>query len=310
MNNISDEEIDEVFKDKMNDIFEEMLPEKLGPMKCIHLNPEKDNIENYFYKRRFHTLYAQPKYNGIRALWYHNNGLHTRNDNAVSSVPHIVEELEQFFPSTDLDGELYHPTMHFNDINGASRRIEPTSNSLKLEYHIFDQPIKNIMQLDRLKLNEERLSEVPGSSPLKEVFFTPTTPGHLDYMLRLYLSQGFEGMVVRAPLAPYREGRHVGNLWAVKPVYEIEAMFLGFLPPGDNTLLHSDTFGSLLLKLPSNGRTFSCSGITENERVKLWETPPEEGTLITVKFGAWSHSNPEKAVPLFPRFKCLRWDIK
>jgi len=284
------------------------MNEKLEAMKCIHLNPEKDDIEAYFYKRNFHLLYTQPKFNGIRALWYHNDGLYTRNNNLITSVPHIVAELELFFSSTDLDGELFHPTMPFNDINGASRRIEPTSNSLKLEHHVFDRPIEGMIQQNRLQLNKKSLSKLPENSFIKEVSFIGTTPGHLDYFLRLFLSKGFEGIVVRIPDSLYRPGRHVGNIWAIKPIYEVEAMFLGFLPPGEDTSLHQDTFGSLLLKLPGGGRTFSCSGVNESEREKLWNNPPEEGTWVTVKFGAWSSDHPDKAVPLFPRFKCLRWD--
>ena len=285
------------------------MNERLEAMKCIHLNPEKDDIEKYFYKRGLHTLYVQPKYNGIRALWNSQDGLYTRNNNLITSVPHIVARLETFFPDTDLDGELYHPTMSFNDINGASRRKEPTFNSSELEYHIFDEPIEGVIQQNRLYLNRDRLSKLINDNFfIREVPFTRTSPGHLDYMLRFYLSQDFEGMVVRAPDSLYREGRHVGNLWAIKPTYEVEAMFLGFLPPGEETSLHCDTFGSLLLKLPNNGRTFSCSGITEDERERLWNNPPEEGTWVTVKFGAWSSDHPEKAVPLFPRFKAIRWD--
>jgi ATP-dependent DNA ligase len=284
------------------------MNEKLGAMKCIHLNPEKDDISDYFYKRNFHVLYTQPKYNGIRALWYHGDGLYTRGGHLITSVPHIVAGLELFFPTTNLDGELYHPTVHFNDINGAARRIEPTSNSLKLEYHVFDRLIEGISQQNRLAFNKHWLAKLPKDSFIKRVPTNEVTPGHLDFALRLYLSQGFEGMVVRAPDAYYRPGRHVGNLWAIKPVYEVEAMFLGFLPPGEDTSLHQSTFGSLLLKLPGNGRTFSCSGINEDERERLWNDPPEEGTWITVKFGAWSSDHPDKAVPLFPRFKCIRWD--
>ena len=284
------------------------MNEKLTSMKCIHLNPEEIDISNYFYKRNLYKLYIQPKFNGIRALWYHGDGLNSRGGHLITSVPHVVARLETFFPDTNLDGELYYPTMPFNDINGAVRRITPTSNSMRLEYHVFDRLVKDVTQQNRLHLNKANLAQFSDDSFIKEAPFFQTTPGHLDYMLRLYLSQGFEGMVVRAPEAYYRPGRHVGNIWAIKPVYEIEAMFLGFLPPGEETSLHQDTFGSLLLKLPGNGRTFSCSGINEDERVRLWNDPPEEGTWITVKFGAWSSDHPNKAVPLFPRFKCLRWD--
>ena len=283
------------------------MSEKLAPMKCIHLNPEKDNIVEYFHKRHFHNLYTQPKLNGIRALWYHGDGLYTRNNNLITSVPHIVTGLELFFPDTDLDGELCHPTMSFNDINGASRRIEPSFNSLKLEYSVFDRPIADIPQQDRLLLNMHELLKLPEGSFIIEVPFFNIPPELLNSALNSYLEKGFEGIVVRAPDSFYREGRHVGNLWAIKPSYEIEAMFLGFLPPGEETFLHQATFGSLLLKLP-NGRTFSCSGLTEFEREKLWNDPPKEGTWITVKFGAWSSDHPEKAVPLFPRFKSVRWD--
>jgi ATP-dependent DNA ligase len=284
------------------------MSEKLTSMKCIHLNPEEIDISNYFYKRGLHKLYTQPKFNGIRALWYHGDGLDSRGGHLITSVPQVVAGLEASFPDTDLDGELYHSTMPFNDINGAARRKEPSLNSMKLEYHVFDRLVEDVTQQNRLALNKFDLTKLSKDSFINRVPTNSVTPGHLDYVLRLYLSQGFEGMVVRAPEAYYRPGRHVGNLWAIKPVYEVEAMFLGFLPPGEDTSLHQSTFGSLLLKLPGGGRTFSCSGISEDERERLWNDPPEEGTWITVKFGAWSSDHPDKAVPLFPRFKCLRWD--
>jgi ATP-dependent DNA ligase len=256
-------------------------------------------------KRGLRLLYLQPKLNGIRALWYHHDGLYTRGGNRITSVPHIIARLKSFFPSTDLDGELYHSTMPFNDINGASRRIEPISNSLKLEYHVFDQPIAGITQRHRLSSIKGRLTELTNANSfLKEVPFFQTTPNHLDYALRLYLAKGFEGMIVRNPDSYYKEGRHVGNLWAIKPVYETEAKFMCFIE--GETELHANTFGSMLLKLP-NGRTFSCSGITEDERVNLYLNPPT-GQQITIKFGAWSHEDRDKAIPLYPRFKAIRWD--
>jgi ATP-dependent DNA ligase len=263
------------------------MSEKLTSMKCIHLNPDETDISNYFYKRGFRTLYTQPKFNGIRALWYHEDGLYSRGGHLIISVPHIVAGLELFFPNTDLDGELYHPTMSFNDINGAARRIKPTSSSLKLEYHVFDRLVEDISQQNRLALNKFDLTRLPRNSFIKKVPTNEVTPGHLDFAFRLYLKREFEGMVVRAPDSFYRPGRHVGNLWAIKPVYETEATFLGFID--GETDFHSATFGSILLKLP-NGRTFSCSGFTESEREKLFRDKQfTRGAEVTIKFGAWSH---------------------
>lgn len=277
---------------------------RLSCMKCIHL--PVDGLEQYFKKRGFTSLYIQPKFNGIRALWHPGQGLFTRGDHLITSVPHIENALKELFPRTPLDGELYHRTIPFNKINGAARRKIHNNVSLNLEYHIFDK--LNVDELQGARLNFLD-SEIPSPHRwLKKAPCFNTRPTSLARNLESLLAKGFEGIIIRAPRAVYCSGRHVGNLWAVKPVFEIEVMFIGYLPPGDETSLHSDTFGSLLLKLPGNGRTFSCSGINESERSSLWENPLEEGTWITIKFGAWSHDNPEKAVPLYPRFKCVRWD--
>ena len=286
----------------MNDIYEDKMSEKLGPMKCIHLDLEKVDILEYFVKRGIHTLYTQPKLNGIRALWYHHDGLYTSGNNRITSVPHIIEELEKIAPNIDCDGELFHHHVPFNRINGASRSIEPTSDSLSLEHHIFDTISEYATQGSRLR-DVERL---PTSTFIKKVCCNTTSPKDIELNLKRMLSQGDEGIILRSLQAFYKPGRHVGNLWAIKPVYELEAAFVGFLD--GETDLHSGTFGSMLLKL-QNGRTFSCSGIKEYDRVRLWNHPPPQGAPVTIKFGAWSHEDRDKAVPLYPRFKCTRWDL-
>ena len=256
------------------------LVEILSPMKCIHLKVQGDDLAQYFWKRRINALYIQPKLNGIRALWYYGKGLYTRGGHCITSVPHIVESLLEFSPDRDLDGELFHPTMDFNLINGASRRIEPSDNSMQLEYHVFDAPIPGETQQERLDTNEIQMFELMEDSVIKEVYTSAVSPGYLDHSLRVLLAQGFEGMIMRKPDSLYREGRHVGNLWAVKPVFCIEAEFYGFLDPGEGTTQHQGTFGSLTLRHKE----------------------------ISIEFGAWSHKEKEKRVPLYPRFKCVRWD--
>jgi ATP-dependent DNA ligase len=278
------------------------MSSKLGPMKCIHLKQDKVNIPEYFIKRGIHQLYAQPKLNGIRALWYHHDGLYSRGGHRITSVPHIVLELERKAPNIDLDGELYHDTMPFNRINGAARSIEPTLDSLNLEHHIFDAISEYATQKSRIR----EVYNILESEYIKRLYTYITRPQYINKDLIDLLAKGYEGIILRDIQAPYREGRHVGNIWAIKPIYEVEAEFLGFLD--GETDLHANTFGSMLLKLP-NGRTFSCSGFTEDERLRLYGSwKLKRGAEITVKFGAWSHEDPDKAVPLYPRYKCVRWD--
>jgi len=272
----------------------------LKPMLCIHLDTKTD-IPKYFDKRAIHLLYCQNKLNGIRALWYPGQGLFSRGGHKITSVPHIIDRLKKDAPNTTLDGELYRSKMPFNRINGAARRIEPTLDSLSLEYHIFDTFSESKQSI--------RLSEasfIPESLYIKHIETPIINAANFDLALKIALHKGYEGIVLRTLNTTYRPGRHVGNLWAIKPVYELEATFVGFLD--GETDLHEDTFGSMLLKLP-NERTFSCSGIKEYDRIRLWNHPPPQGTPVTIKFGAWSHKDKDKAVPLYPRFKCVRWDL-
>ena len=264
---------------------------------------DKEDLPKYFRKRGFSSLYYQIKYNGTRAIW-DGSKLLSRGGHIRTSVPHIVSALKKHSPGKTLDGELFTPKLSFNRINGASRKIESSFESLQLDYYIFDT-------LDKERTFEERILTIESfphtyTSCIKPVLSYLISPEQILRPLEKTLANGHEGIVLRNPNSLYREGRHVGNLWGVKPVYELEAAFVCFLE--GETDLHADTFGSILLR-DTNGRTFSCSGFTEEDRVDLWRNPPKEGTPITINFGTWSQEDRMKAVPLYPRFKAVRKEL-
>lgn len=88
---------------------------------------------------------AQPKLDGLRCIAIIKDGkarLFSRTQKEYTTVPHIVEELEDVFGGEDiiLDGEIYSHEFKddFNSITHLAKRDEVHEDSKKLEYHIYD----------------------------------------------------------------------------------------------------------------------------------------------------------------------------
>jgi DNA ligase 1 len=114
------------------------------------------------------------------------------------------------------------------------------------------------------------------------------------------LADGYEGIILRHPENRYIYDRSQGML-KIKPIYDDEATLAGFNPTELDK--NSETFGSLRLKLDS-GIEFNCAGLTDSDRANLWNENPI-GKRITFSYGALSSDG----VPVFPRFKNVRWDL-
>jgi len=274
-------------------------------MKCKGFN-SVDSAVVYFKRHDYKTLIGQYKYNGARAYWVpEEKKLFSSGDREIQSVPHIVEALQEHDPP--FDGELFHPTMEFNRINGAVRTQYPTKDSLQLSYYIFDirLPYNKPFTKQHERLMFLKYYDYPLKEPLILCPFFYLDINELSIFLHTSLSWGFEGIILRNPEAYYKPGSYAHTMWKIKPIYRVEAEFIDFEKALPGTERHLDTFGSLILRSLENGRTFKCSGLTEMERYKLWNNPPEPGTLVYVKFGAWSHKEPSKRVPLYPRYDTI-----
>ncbi len=269
-------------------------------MKCKGFN-SVDSAVAYFKRHGYKTLIGQYKYNGARAYWSpKEKKLFSSGDREILSVPHIRNALQEY--NLPFDGELFHPTMEFNRINGAVRTQYPTEDSLQLEFYIFDLRLPLFKQMTRT-------ISLDGYCLVEPLVICPSfylDVDKLDSFLNISLSEGFEGIILRNPEAYYKPGSYAHTMWKIKPIYRIEAEFIGFEKALPRTERHLDTFGSLILRSLENSRTFKCSGLTEMERYKLWNNPPEPGTLTSIKFGAWSHKEPSKRVPLYPRYDCIK----
>ncbi len=245
---------------------------------------------------------AQPKLNGIRAIWNPASGeLLTRNGNTIKSADHIVDQIKGWnLDGFALDGELYTNRISFQELNGLCRRQSTSEETMILEYHVFDMAVDGVDLEDRMAL----VNNIGETSHIKKVGFdSPENHDEIRALYKTYLGQGYEGIILRKKGSYYSHGR-TSDLLKIKPVLDMEAQLIGFAPAKEDDSKNKDTFGSLILRL-SNGVGFYCGGISDTARQELWDKKPL-GAMVNFKYGAMS----DNGTPVFPRYSYIRWDTE
>lgn len=112
-------------------------PRQVTVMRANAYDPDKPVKEH---------VYVDTKLNGFRMTAKMVDGqvqALTRGNKPIYNIEHILEECEKILefmpPFTTLDGELYTPHLHFQEITGTGRQKTRRGNQvLMLEYHVFD----------------------------------------------------------------------------------------------------------------------------------------------------------------------------
>jgi DNA ligase 1 len=162
--------------------------------------------------------FSQPKLDGMRCL-ANKEGLWTRTNKQIISVPHIEGVLKAFFqtfPNIILDGELYNHILYdnFNLIMSLARKTKPSFEDLErskelLQYWIYDmydidEPNDNFRE--RWQFLQDQVFNIY-EAPIMHV---PTvwnkTKEELDVNYIKLLEDGYEGQIVRLNAA-YEEKR-------------------------------------------------------------------------------------------------------
>jgi DNA ligase 1 len=155
------------------------------------------------------SCFVQPKIDGMRCL-ANKDGLWSRLNRRIVSVPHIEARLESFFrdfPSVVLDGELYNHDLSddFNKIMSLCKKTVPSMEDLDdserlIEFWVFDmfdqdEPDEDFSE--RWRFLEEELFNCTGLP----IVGTPTiyieTEEELNLNFIELLENGFEGQMIR-----------------------------------------------------------------------------------------------------------------
>jgi DNA ligase 1 len=150
-----------------------------------------------------YPAYVQPKLNGHRCLAVIENGVATlwsRSRKPITSCPHIIEELQQLYPTGlhKKDGELYNHAYkdNFEELASLIKQEVPAQNCTEVQYHMYDNPsLEESFSVRIAVLNFEFCK------PLKYVTLVETIEvANEDEMMiafDTFLKQGYEGAMAR-----------------------------------------------------------------------------------------------------------------
>jgi DNA ligase-1 len=173
------------------------------------------NLKDEERKQIANDCWSQPKLDGIRCL-ISRDSMMSRNGKPIVSCPHILDELRPLFknnPTLVLDGELYNHELrdNFNKIASLVSKKKVTADELKetektVEFHVYDVIGTTFTFSERAGwlLSEEQLYT-------KSVVWVPSnrvySVAQLDDEYAQYITEGFEGQMIRLPDALYQHKR-------------------------------------------------------------------------------------------------------
>ena len=173
------------------------------PMLATKWEDLKDDIE--------YPVYTQPKLDGVRCI-INADGMWSRTGKAITSCPHIIEQLASMFemrPDLVLDGELYNHDLKddFNKIISLVRKTKPTEADTAeaaetVQYHMYDVPSVDLDFQNR----SSNLRGIENDSLKVVKTLVAYNEQEVDEQFGEFVEQGYEGGMIRLN-APYEQKR-------------------------------------------------------------------------------------------------------
>jgi DNA ligase-1 len=268
---------------------------------------------------------ASRKLDGVRCLLYYKDGeIHTASrggEHYDYSTEHIRTDnrLLKFFeenPNVILDGELFKRFKSLQQISGAARMEKNAVDCDWLEYWIYDCYIPDMCAVDRQDFLQEELWEVDIPS------YTGTECDDVDEPVRLltqvhvlsgwegmqklhdqYVSEGFEGVVIRNPEKPYKPGGRTNDMIKIKEYKSSEFLVtgyeLGLRGSEDMTFICETEDGIVFKAMPVGDRAVKAEYVENFE--EKYEGHMAECTYFNLS---------DEGVPTQPKLRVFRFDLE
>lgn len=283
-----------------------------------HMNAKDFNKISTSIYDKIDYWWASRKIDGVRNSFYW-DGTEVKSasrggEDYNNSTKHIRknQSLIDFFranPDVILDGELYIPGRSLQYISGLARtEIDIDDECDELEFWIFD--------LMEDKPFEERLEHLQEVSNTLKLSFEPTrTFDPWDLKMRMvphekvrgwseikklhdfYVSEGYEGIVIRNPDKLYGYGKRTNDMIKIKEYQDGEFEITGI----SEGLREEDMCFTMIT---ADGKPFEAKPMGNRELKQWYREHIEEliGKMGTVKYFYFS----DDGKPLQPTFKCVR----
>lgn len=212
----------------------------------------------------FTRAHVQIKYDGHRLLVTRHEGKvigYTRKGKLVTSIPHILERLEDVLPEgVTLDGELYIHGVPLQTISSLIKRDQ--SGSKSLIYHVYDvvedQPFD-----ERWEYLRSLIVPIQNSFIYCVPTDVVTTLEEAWSHFRISRRQGYEGSMLRLSLRGYEDGKRSDQLLKLKERQDEDFKVID-IKPGKYDI------GILVLKLNDREGAFDCTApgsVAEKQRI-------------------------------------------
>jgi len=225
---------------------------------------------------------AQPKLNGerCRVEWFDGEPiLLSSYGNQFKGLDHITRLLKEFFPPDICwDGELYVHGWSRERIHSAvSRKVNANPDAAAIQFHIFDyQEFEGATtaQITRCAKLYELFSWADADPVYPYIQLVKTTRSSRSEWLddcAEYISQGYEGIILRHPYAIYQDKRSP-NILKYKPTETDEYTITGFNQEIDIHGAFKDSLGSFIVT-GDDGTKFSVGtgpALTREKREHYW----------------------------------------
>lgn len=234
---------------ELNKLFGEITTNQYGVIKPMLAKQESKVTNRKIFDKKW---IASRKINGVRCLLYWNGKeIKTASrggENYDYSTCHLREHplLVKLFtknPKLILDGELYKHGKSLQQISGAARMEKNAYDCDWLEYYVYD--LIKVDELDlkagfRIKFLEAFGKALKlGFNPYKEwsagelqVQLVPQVEvSGWDNMKKLhdqYVSEGFEGLVIRDPDKPYKPNGRTNDMIKIKNYIDNTFLVVGY----------------------------------------------------------------------------------
>ena len=272
---------------------------------------------------------ASRKIDGLRCIIYlgDDGKLHTSSRGATNYDSAMFEILThpaliKLFKNNKglmLDGECYHHGYTLQQINSIARTQKVAKDLEVLQFYWYDivdlnNPFKS--RLAKMKSIAEELKEYGSEigwdpdrifkeNELRIQFVPQIEVNGWDNMMKLhneYVSEGWEGLVIRDPERPYKPNGRTNDMIKIK-VYKDDC----FKVIGKEAGLRGSEDMVFIMQMP-DGRTFKAKPFGDREQKQEYWINFEEkynGHIGECKFFYYS----DDGIPLQPAFKAFRDDL-
>lgn len=196
--------------------------------------------EDLNVKKRGYPYRMQRKLNGVRCLVKKTGkkiGLWSRKGKLITGVPHIQKAYEDlladFAHDITLDGEIYRHGWSLQTISGFVRKAETKPGFEELGHHLYDFPISPTGGCERpWETREKELAKLHANwlqSPHTHLVetFEVADEAAKDALFKQFLTEEYEGGILRHPACPYEPDARSWGLLKVKVWKELEFPIVG-----------------------------------------------------------------------------------